>query len=325
MNANAQDIFAGVVAGVATAILCMGMATGSGLGILLFLLSPLPIMVVGLGWGVVAGLTGLVVACAGVALLGGLETSGFVLMTTALPAAMAALWLSLGRPASELGGPSDKTAWFPLSDVVFRLGLMTASAFILAGVMTGYGDEFATLVVDEMARRLQDQNPDFSFSPEGRADFIAAMTNFIPLMQPAMWLMVLVMNVYFALFITRKSGRLSRPQDVWPISLRMPRAAVITLAFAVAASFFGGTATLAANTVIGAMLAGFTLSGFAVLHANSMGKPWRPLALAIAYGGVLIAGFPVVIFTLIGLFNLARNMPVSDRSNPPGGSPPPLT
>lgn len=322
MNMDMKELAVGALAGAATIVLCLGIATGSGLALILFFLSPLPVMVAALGWSVMAGATGVIVGAIGITAIANIETAGFVTLTTTLPAAMAGWWLSLSRPASEIGGPNNQIAWYPLSDVIFRMAMMTAFAFIVAGIITGYGPEFATQVSDEMIRRLQENNPEFGFTPEAEAGFVEFLTRIIPLAQPAMWLLVLVMNLYFALALARTSGRVARPPDVWPISLRMPTIAMIVFAGAMALTFFSGGIALAATAIVGALLAGFTLSGFAVFHAYSVGKPWRTLAMIVVYGSVVLMVFPAIAFTVIGMFNLARNMPVSTQS---GGPPPPPT
>lgn len=321
MNIDSKEIGVGSLAGVATIILSLGIATGSGVAVLLFFLSPLPIMIAGLGWGSVSGAIAVLVAAAGIGFSANFHTAAFILLTTALPAATAAHWLTLSRPADEIGGPSDKLAWFPLSDVMFRLAIMTAIAFVTAGILVGYDQSYVTSVADQMIARIQEANPEFAFSDEGRNGFIATITNFIPLVQPAMWLLVLAGNLYAALAVTRSSGNLARPRDMWPISMRMPRIAIVALGIAIAATFVPGGFGLVGNVFAGALLAGFTLAGFAVFHMRIQGQPWQLLALVVVYCAValtLVAAFP---FTIWGMFALARNMPVSDN-NKPGGKPP---
>lgn len=315
MNIDSKEIGVGVLAGFATVILSLGIATGSGLAVLLFFLSPLPIMIAGLGWGSVAGAIAVLVAAAGIGIGANFHTAAFILLTTALPAATAAHWLTLSRPATEIGGPAGKLAWFPLSDVIFRLAIMTAVAFVIAGILVGYNESYVTSVADEMIRRLQEANPEFAFSDEGRAGFISAITNLIPLMQPAMWVLVLAGNLYLAMRISRSSGHLARPVDEWPISMRMPRMAIVALAVCVVLTFFPGGLGLAANVFVGALLAGFTLAGFATFHLRTQGQPWQVLALIVVYGSVALTLIAALPFTVWGMFSLARNMPVSDSNN----------
>jgi len=321
MNAQSQSIAVGALAGAASILLTLGIATGSGLALMLYLLSPMPLMVAALGWGAIAGLTGVIACAAGVAIVASPSAAAFIMLTTTLPAALAAWWLGLSRPAEEVGGPKGSTVWYPLSDVIFRLALMTASAFVITGAMTGYGAEIVDQVVDQTVERMHEFNEEFIFSEEGRAEFTQFLTRAIPFVQPAFWLSVLVANLYFALALARQSGRLHRPRDIWPISLRLPRIAIIAFGVAIVGTFISGTAGLVANTFAGALFAGFTMAGFAVFHHLTHGKPWQILALVTAYGGTLILGFPVLFFAILGTLNLARNMPVTPKSG--GMAPPP--
>lgn len=317
MNVNMIGI--GLIAGSATALLCLGVVAGSGLSVILYFLSAVPLMVATLGWGFVAGVTGAIVAAVAIAAFANLQLAIYIVMTTILPATAAGYWMNLARPAEEIGGPAGQLAWYPLSDVIVRLAIITAGAFIVAGFLIGYGPALVDELVGEMIARLQEANPEFAFSPEGRESFMGFMTGAIPFMQPALWLMVLVGSLYLALGITRASGRLTRPRDDWPTALRLPRSGAIILAVSIAISFFSGPIGLAATAIAGALVSGFTLAGFAVFHERTRGAPWRPLAMITVYGAVLITLIAALPFFFVGLFATSRPMPVS----PGGGAPPP--
>lgn len=322
MNANLIGI--GLLAGSATALLCLGVAAGSGLSVALYFLSAVPLMVATLGWGFAAGLAGALVATVAIAAFANVQLAIYIVMTTILPATAAGYWMHLARPAEEVGGPSGQLAWYPLSDVIVRLAVITAGAFIVAGILIGYGPALVEEVVGEMIGRLQEANPEFAFTPEGRESLLSFMTGAIPFMQPALWLMVLIGSLYLALAITRASGRLKRPRDDWPAALRLPRAGSIILAVAIAASFIGGPVGLAATAASGALVGGFTLAGLAVFHQRTRGQPWRPLAMIVVYGAVLVTLVAALPFFLLGLFATARPMPVSPGggARPPSGGPP---
>lgn len=325
MNANMIGI--GLVAGATTALLCLGIVSGSGLSVVLYFLSAVPLMVATLGWGLAAGLAGAVAAAALITAFGTFQMAIFIVMTTILPATAAGYWMNLARPATEVGGPQGKLAWYPLSDVILRLAIITAGAFVVTGFLIGYGPALVDQMVGEMIARLQEANPEFAFTEDGRADLLAFMTGAIPLMQPALWLMILIVSLYMALAITRASGRLKRPQDDWPSALRLPRPGMIILGFAIAASFLTGALGLAATTVAGALIGAFTMAGFAVFHQRSRGRPWRPFAMVVVYGAVIVTLVAAVPFFLVGLFATARAMPVSSGGGnaPPPGNPPAST
>ncbi|WP_026479932.1 DUF2232 domain-containing protein [Ahrensia sp. 13_GOM-1096m] len=314
MNINGQDIMIGLIAGAATALLCLGVATGSGLSILLYLLSAVPIMVAGLGWSLAASIIATFVATIAVFVIANEMTALFVVLTTALPAAACAYWMTLSRPAEEIGGPQGKLVWFPFADVLFRMCLMIGAAFIIIGIAINYGQELMKPVLDELVANLQINNPDFAFSPEARTQFDAAIVSMMPFMQPLMWTCVMIGNLYIAIKITATSGQLKRPSDDFPTAMRMPKPSLIPFGIAALLSLVGGAAGLGASAILGGLAAGFMLSGFALFHAYSRGRAWRPFGMFVLYFATVLTMLPPFLMFLIGLFSLARNMPIS---NPP--------
>lgn len=320
MALTTKNIGIALLAGCATALLCLGVTSGSGLSVILYFLSAVPLMVATLGWGATVGVIGAVIATAIIGLVGNFPTAIFIVATTIFPAVMAGFLMNLARPADELGGPQGKMVWFALADVVFRLALTTAAAFIAAGILIGYGPEIIGSLVEEFVSRLRETNPEFSFSDEGLASLNSFMLGAIPFLQPAMWVMVLVGNLYVALAITRTSGQLKRPRDEWPLALRMPRIALVVFGAALVVSFFSGPVGLIATAVCGALSGGFMMAGFAFFHAAIRGKPWRPVALFVVYFAVLLTLIAAVPFFLLGLIATARPMPVSDNKTPPSSN-----
>lgn len=315
MNMNANDMVIGFVAGLATALLCLGVATGSGLSVTLYLLSAVPIMVAGLGWGLRASLIAVAVSSIAVVSIANTQTAIFVLLTTSLPGAACAHWLTLSRPAEEVGGPEGKLAWFPLSDVLLRLCLMIGAAFIVIGAMVNYGPEMLDPIVDQVVERVQLTDPEFAFTDAARAEFVATLTALIPVIQPLVWTMILVGNIYIASKITRASGQLKRPQDDYPTQMFMPKLALVVFAGALFLSFLPGSIGFIGAALSGGLFAGFILSGFALFHAFSRGKPWRTPALIIVYGMTFFMMLPVFILFLLGLFSAARRQPFSIPPN----------
>ena len=317
MNLNANDMVIGLVAGLATALLCLGVATGSGLSVTLYLLSAVPVMVAGLGWGLRASLIAVAVSSIAVVSIANTQTAIFVLLTTSLPGAATAYWLTLSRPAEELGGPAGKFAWFPLSDVLLRLCLMIGAAFILIGAMVSYGPEMLDPIVDQIVERVQVSDPEFAFTDAARADFVATLTALIPVLQPLIWTMILVGNIYIATKITRASGQLKRPQDDFPTQMHLPKLALVVFAGALLLSFLTGSIGFIGSALSGGLFAGFILSGFAFFHALSRGKPWRTPALILVYGATFFVMLPAFIMFLVGLFASSRRPPISISPNQP--------
>ncbi|MEO1701631.1 MAG: DUF2232 domain-containing protein [Pseudomonadota bacterium] len=316
MNLTPQDIGFGLTTALATVLLCLGVATGSALSFLLYFLSAVPLMVATLGWGFRVGALGAIASAIVILLVTNIGTALFIVATTIIPALLAGFLMNLARPAEEIGGPAGKMVWYPLSDVIFRLALITGASFVLAGLMIGYGPELIAPAIENFIVRYREISPEFAgFSPEALVEFRSFVLYFLPILQTMMWLMVLVANMAIALMITRRSGRLKRPGDDWAYALRLPRLAGVVFTGAVLVSLISGPIGLAANAIIGALAGGFILSGFAQLHAATRGRPWQSAALMIVYISTIISGLPLFIFFIMGMFATTRAMPVSNNTN----------
>ena len=91
----------------------------------------------------------------------------------------------------------------------------------------------------------------------------------------------------------------------------MPRAGVIALLAGVAMSFIDGGIGLIGWTMSGAFGFGFIVSGFAIAHHRTRGKPARGLVLWAAYLATVIFTLPLAFFLFLGLFDTARTLTVT--------------
>ena len=134
MNLTAKDIGVGLLAGLAAALLSVGVITQSTLAMALLLFSPLPIFVAALGWGTAAGFIAALSMAVAVSVLAAPTAALIIVLITALPAAAASYFTGLARPAEEIGGPKDVIVWYPLADTLLRLALIVGASFIAIGV-----------------------------------------------------------------------------------------------------------------------------------------------------------------------------------------------
>jgi ABC-type amino acid transport substrate-binding protein len=322
MNFNTHAIVFGLLAGAASAVLAGSVLTQTTLAVVLFLLSAFPIIAAGLSFGPAAAFVGAVTAGVLVAAFVSLPSALVVLLITILPAALATTLVSLARPADEIGGRTGDTVWYPLADAVFYSAIVVAAGFVMLGVYTGYNMEFATEFARSMEQQFRSVNPDFAPS----ADFVPSLANFVyravPLIQPAMMVFALLASLYIALAAVRPSGRFARPADDWPLALRMPKAALPVFGVAMATSFFSGPIGLAATVLCGALGAGFSAAGFAVVHYKTRGRPARGLVLTLAYLAAFLFLPALFLFLLLGLFDTTRAAPVTRGPNAGPGQPP---
>ncbi|HFB97644.1 MAG TPA: hypothetical protein ENJ62_00740 [Bryobacterales bacterium] len=136
-----------------------------------------------------------------------------------------------------------------------------------------------------------------------------------------MWMFVMLANFWAAARLVAAFGYPQRPwAPFWRLTFH-PRA-MAALAAASFASFLPGTFGLIGEVFATALLVAFFILGLAVIHAVTLGNPWRHVLLAVLYLGLLLINWmlalPIVILGLADLaFGLRRRLR-GDRPPPDG-------
>jgi hypothetical protein len=301
MNFDIKSIGIGVAAGLAAALLSVGSVVQTSFSFILFFIAPLPVMIAGLGWGPAAALAAVGTVFLAVASFASLLPGLIVTLTIAIPAAVMAYFASLAQTSE--GG---KLAWFPLSGVFFRGVIAIAAGFIVSGVLIGFTPEFAKTFAGELLKQFLAANPQMVIPEDAKARLASNLATLIPYVQPASWLLIMLLNFYVALHVARLSGQLKRPRDYWPGVLRLPKIALPVSAIAFAVSFLGGAAGSIAAVLAGAFLMAFCVVGLAVFHNFTAGKSWRTPSLWLTYIALSFLGFLILPFLFAGLIATAR-------------------
>lgn len=308
---NATSLMTGALAGVTAALLLLGANTQSYFAILLVAAAALPVLIAGLGWGNAAAGTAVVVAGLGLAAFSSPMAALFIVILMLAPAAWLSHIANLARPASELGGPEDALAWYPLSDILSHLVLMVTVAAIIIGVITGYDDRLASLVVDQVVIAMKVQDPQYNLGPEVIEQIKSAFHIGWPLLFGTLWVMILFSAYYVASRIVQMSGKNLRPREDMPSTLRMHRYSIFAFLGGLVLAFMGGTLATIGAVICGTFGAGFLLAGFAVFHFRTRGKSWRLPVLWLGYMSVFIFTIPAFFFLLSGLMDTRRAIALS--------------
>ena len=222
-DAKAISAVIGVIAGIASALLLAGAHQPSTFSLVLIAAASLPILIAGLGWSNIASIAAVASACVVISV----TTSPLAALSAALTSLAPAAWIAhlnnLARPATEIGGPEGRTAWYPLSDILFHVSALMTVALIILGLLVGYGPEMASQMVDMIIKLLNEQDPSINITPDIIARMKAILVNLLPVMQGAMWVGILFGMYALARSIVRLSGRSKRPADDFAAQLRMPR------------------------------------------------------------------------------------------------------
>ncbi len=315
MNPGFQQIGIGVLAGLATALLSIGLASGSALGSFAYFLSAFPLMAAGLGWGFVSAATAALSAAAFAGFSVSPSFAIVIAMSTLLPALVGVWYFALARPADEIGGPAGKLAWFPLADTLLRMAVAVAAGFIIIGAIIGYDEQFVRGNIGALVERMRQIDPQFQPAAGFEDQMTSLLTVVLPFFQTGFWFATLTANLYLAARLTRMSGRFGRPADNWPQTLRLPKPGLAALAVTLALAFVPGAAGHVGAAIAGAIGAGFIMAGLARVHWVTAGKPTRILLLWIAYAAALFFLPALIVLLIAGLFDTSRHVPISDPAN----------
>nr|WP_202033535.1 DUF2232 domain-containing protein [Agrobacterium larrymoorei] len=311
---NQTVLISGILAGICAAFLTLGATAQSSMSFLLYAASAMPVLVAGLGWGNAAA----IVAVLSAGFLGAIAVSPLFAVTIAIFTLVPAGWLShlanLARPASELGGPDDLLAWYPLSGIVLHLCALITISVIILGTMIGYGPDLVSQMVDLMMSSVQTREPSFTPDATALAQTKSLLVLMLPMIQGGLWVILLFSAYYFASRMVRSFGKGLRPREDISAALRMHRNAIFIFLAGILMMFFGGTVAMIGAVVCGTFGAGFLMAGYASLHHRSKGKDWRLPVLVLAYLSAIFM-FPLLIILVLGLSDVRSTISLTPTRN----------
>jgi len=296
---------------------------------MLYLLAPIPVIIVTLAFDHRSGLVAGVIGAVAVAVLqGGLVSGLGYLITTALPAWWLAYLALLGRP-----GSSGDTEWYPLGRLLAWIAGTGALIFLGSVILPGFDFESYrenTRQMAEMVLRAQTGTPESAPLPNigeiPGEELAARLASALPIFAGQGFTLILTFYMWIGAKIVSASGRLLRP---WPQISRtiMPREALYTLfATSLAAIFLDGFTGVFATTLTGAFLMAFALQGLAAVHEMSEGRSGRPFILILAYLLILLSQglifLPLIMFGLTDTALGIRERMRANRQGRNGGGPP---
>lgn len=310
----------GLGAGIVSALLFVAFASGSVLSIILFYLAPLPVMLAGLGFSHFAALTAVLAAVVGLGIGAGIWFATAYLGGIGVPAYVLSYLAMLARPAA-----SGDLEWYPVGRIVLWAAALAAIAMALTIPVFGLDiDTYRTGLreVFERVLRLQFRTPagEELKLPSGAsaASMLDVLVVVMPPLAATISMLTHIVNLYLAGRISRASSRLTRP---WPdlSATAFPAVTPLALLAVILLSFLHSLTGVAAGIFASCLLMAYALVGLAVLHHVTRGNPLRGFLLGLSWTLIIVLGWPLVLFTLIGLadgiFDLRR------RLGPPNSNP----
>ncbi len=302
----------GISAGAAAALLFASVTSGSLLSVVLFYLAPLPMLIAGLGWSHWSALIGAAVGALAIAgMFGSVFFFGF-LASAGLPAWWLGYLAMLARPVPAAGnGGTPVLEWYPPGRLVMWAAILAALVVLVAIPNFGADAEsFRAGMHHALARLLRVETGEPAGGPvnvpgvsnaDQLIDFLVAA---LPPAAAVLATITNVFNLWLAGRVVKFSGRLKRPWPQIP-AMTFPRRLMAALAIAIGLNFFGGLPGILAGVVAAGLLMAYGVLGFAVLHTITQGMDARAFLLGGAYVAVVVLGWPVLAFCLLGLVEAA--------------------
>jgi MFS family permease len=312
----------GIGAGIAAAILFSLAGRGTLFAALLANLSPLPIMIAMLGFGLAAGAAGVVSATLTVMAVfyarqkyGNLDAAALAGLTFAFFIGLPALWLSLLSVLSRAKGSQNwvittKVGSFftreycPLERVLSYAASISATigVAIAISVSTVYGgfDHALEKLVGETLPVLEPLLSRVQLPPGVDAHYVAK--TLILAAAPAAAggsLVMMMLNLWFAGRVVQLSGQLPRPWPDIASELRLPLNFLLVFGIAsVAGPYLGGAAGLIVVIIAATIGIAFAIVGLAAIHFLTRGLSFRLPLLTLIYL-VLVITWPLSLLALL--------------------------
>lgn len=326
----------GIGSGLVAAVLFASLANNSALAVLLFYLTPLPVLLAGIGWGARTALVSCITAALVVALVLRLQTGVAFAVYIGLPGVILSYLFLLRRAVLPEGGEGalppggqPPVEWYPLGRIIawatlMAGGLVALGLLLLGGDGEGYRQSVRAMFDESTVAQLQSVfGP--QFGPAELDRFIDRFTRYIlPAFASILWLLIMTGNLWLAAKSASISGQLTRPLPRFT-QIDYPPALVAGFFAAFGLSLSSGLLSLSGIALLGAIACAFLILGVAVIHVLSAGSPYRLLLLAMLYSGLFLTPWVAPILVGVGLvepFLQLRQRQLRRRAPPASGAGP---
>lgn len=319
-----QTFLVGLAAGFLAALVFVSATTGPlVMRFILFLLTPLPLFLAGLGWGWVATVIASLVGTGLVLLVGGAIAPATVFaISQALPATLLVYLVTLHRSTDE------GTEWYPIGRVVVAAALCAgALASLWIVILGGDVETLKSGMKSVIESTLKNDLPQMPGGKQFTEADIDSATEVAITLFPAASALTSLGGLLFGLWLAGRvllaAKHLVRP---WPdlAATFYPSGTPLLLAAATAATFLKGTPGLVAAGFAGSFFLAYVLLGLAIIHYVTRNYSWRPFALWLLYGVLLLMNAGIsLILALLGLaesFIRIRRPPAPPPGPGPGTS-----
>ncbi|MDB5360066.1 MAG: hypothetical protein JWO51_1363 [Rhodospirillales bacterium] len=286
-----------VAGGLAAALLFVSLAKGNAGGVMLMSMTPLPLFLAGLSFGIVpaaiASMVGTVVILAADTLYGAVFVVEFALPVVIVVAL--ALWRRRGE-----------TKWPSAGRLILGLTALAAVVFITSQVsllgQPGGMEGGMRLAVGALSKELRSQDPQVGEQAE---QLLQAAVRWMPGLGAVAWIGLIAVNGVLAQGALAGFGWARRPAPSLA-NVTVPWWVLAPLLTAIAALVLGpglvGSEIAFAGSNLTVILAvPFLFQGLGVIHALAARSSKRAWLLAGVYSAVLIFGWPIPLIVALGV------------------------
>ena len=323
---TAENIVISVLGGIAAALIFAVVTRGGAGGLMLAHLAPLPIMIIALGYGVRHGASAALLATAILSVYPH-PVVGMVYSLMVAGPAWLACYAASGAPRGRRDFvTANYPGWAALAPAAI-IALVVCLWLIVATLSFGSLDDAlnpirarAYIVLDEMIK--DNKSLEGKFDPVALSGSVAMV---VPAFIACYTVGIHIVNLWIAGRLTLASGLLTRPWPDIAEGFRLPKAVGAVFLSGLALCLFNGPSAAIGYVITATMGLILSFQGLAVAHARLRDKRNGMILLAGMYFLVGVLGWPLVLFTLVGLIDLladfrnrkATVIPGPDRNSAP--------
>lgn len=301
-------------AGIASAALFLAALMQPFAAFILMFLAPLPLFIIGFGWGgLAAAFSALVGALAMGMLLGGINGISFLISIGLAPVLLSylAAMTRSRSPASE--DDAGDVEWYPVGHLVLWsagvAGTLVAGFILLAGVG---GEDYAKTAMT-LLQKIKEADPRVaeafgSLSDAEVETYFSFIVRLVPVVAAAGWTLASVCNIWIASKVVQSSGAGTRPWPPFP-KMSFPRVSSMVFGAVLVMTLLPGTPGRIAEGYAAALVCAFAVLGLAVLHDISRKLDGRILILTTGYlAMVMFNWLAALLFAALGVAETGFNL-----------------
>ncbi len=315
-----QRVLIAIGAGLAAAILFVVPVKGTAMAMFVAILSALPIMIAGLGFGQASALIAGGIGAVLISLFLTPIFGGAFLASVALPSWWLARQASLCRT-----GDDGKVVWYPISLLlgwIVALSIaMTLAIIGLAIMQAGGYQDFTESSVRRIAPALEGVLSN-NILPGNftREDFARLIVGLMPAVMAGWAVVSLALNLWLAGRVVLISQLLTRTWEDLPEHLALPLQARHFFIIGLLGCLIDGPIRMVGSTIAAAIGVAYAFQGLAAVHFISRGSSARtPILMGVYFTVLVMLPWPLIFATITGLIETVYPLrrPKTPPRNPP--------